>query len=90
MILKMFAIFDNKADVYMTPFFFPATGQAVRAFADLVGDERSTVSKHPDDYKLVLIGEWDDSTGVCKPLSQSISLGFGSDFVVKPSSLKAV
>ena len=53
--IKMFCIFDNKADLYMTPFFFPANGQAVRAFADLANDERSQIGMHPEDYKLAAL-----------------------------------
>ena len=82
MILKMFCIFDNKADCYLTPFFFPHTGQAVRAFKDLVADKNSTVGRHPDDYKLVHVGNWDDSVAEFEPTGV-VSLGFGSDYVEK-------
>lgn len=79
--LKAFAIFDVKSDSFHTPFFFPATGQAVRAFTDLVADKSTLVARHPSDYKLVQIGEYDDSRGYLSALESHISLGFASDFV---------
>ncbi|WNK14367.1 MAG: nonstructural protein [Microvirus sp.] len=80
--LKMFAVFDNKADLYLTPFFMPANGQAVRAFSDLANDVATIVGRHPDDYKLVFVGELDDATAEFYPAGL-VSLGFGSDFVKK-------
>lgn len=79
--VKMFAVFDNKADLYMTPFFFPANGQAIRAFSDLANDSNTVVGRHPEDYKLVVLGEFDDGNAEFYP-SGVVSLGFASDFVV--------
>lgn len=59
-----FSIFDSKAEVYGPPFFAPAIGLAVRHFGDLCRDPNSALSKHPGDYRLFRIGEFDDSTGV--------------------------
>lgn len=68
----MFSVFDIKAAVYGTPFFMPREAAAIRAFGDLVNDERSTVSKHPEDYVLFHIGDFEDDTAnieVVKPRS---------------------
>lgn len=78
--LKAYAIFDIKADVFNVPFFFTTNGQAVRAFQDLAQDPQSTVSKHPEDYKLVRLGSYDDETGVLEPCTQE-SLGFAFEYV---------
>ncbi|AXH77656.1 MAG: nonstructural protein [Microviridae sp.] len=80
--MKMFSVFDIKAEAFMVPWFMPAQGQAVRAFSDLVEDRNSMVGKHPGDYKLVYIGEFDDSNGEFFP-GGLISLGFGTDYVPK-------
>lgn len=84
MVIRMFAILDVKADAFNTPFFFPSKGQAVRAFSDLVNDGQSMVHKHPEDYKLVDCGEFNMANAEFVP-SGVISLGFGSDFVIRPS-----
>lgn len=83
MTLKVFSVFDIKADKYMTPFFMGATGEAVRAFKDLAMNRDSLVGRHPEDYKLIQIGEFDDSTGVVKTVTQ-VSLGFATDYQDKP------
>lgn len=89
--MKMFSVYDIKAEAFMVPWFMPAQGQAVRAFSDLVQDKNSMVGKHPGDYKLVLIGEFDDGNGEFVP-GGLISLGFGTDYVPKAEvmSLKGV
>lgn len=81
--LKVFSILDTKADVFHTPFFFPATGQAVRAFKDLANDSSNMIGKHPGDFKLMHIGIFDDSNGSWESV-KPVSLGFAEDFVEKP------
>lgn len=80
--LLSFSIFDVKADLYNTPFFFPTVAMALRAFADLANDPQSFVAKHPEDYKLVQVGTFDDSLGRLEgePFGKFTSLGFASDY----------
>lgn len=84
--LKVFSILDTKADAFMSPFFMSTTGQAVRAFKDLVNDPKSSVYKHPGDYRLVHIGLFDDQLGKLESLDQVEPLGYGSDYRDLPSS----
>lgn len=78
--LKAFSVFDVKADTFSAPFFFPATGLAVRAFKATVADRETSVGKYPEDFKLVELGEFDDQLGVLTSKDHS-SLGFASDYV---------
>ncbi|AXH72209.1 MAG: nonstructural protein [Microviridae sp.] len=80
MVMKIFSIYDVKAELYNQPFFMPARGQALREFADLVNDSQSRISKHPADYKLVCIGSFDDVTGEIVSAEHE-SLGRGDEFV---------
>lgn len=81
MILLVLGIYDVKADAFTRPPFFMGTrGQATRAFADLATAEQSEVAKHPEDYKLMVLGTFDDNTGELKP-QQIESLGFASEYV---------
>lgn len=79
MISKCFAVYDSKAEAYLTPFFMPSTGAAVRAFTDLVNDRNTTVSRHPEDYNLFQIGEYDDASGSVSSVTK-ISLGCAIEF----------
>jgi len=63
MVLLMFAVNDVKANAFSAPFFTSTKGLAVRMFSDLAKDSRSSLSKYPDDFKLYLIGEFNDASG---------------------------
>jgi len=80
---NIFAIFDDKARAYMTPFFLPENGQAMRAFSDAVNDMSSPVSRHPADYTLFRIASFDDSTGIITAESPHATLANGVQ-LVKP------
>lgn len=58
-----FSIYDSKAECFSPPFFRPAPGQAIRDFTDLANDPNTTIGKHPSDYGLYRIGEFDDGNG---------------------------
>lgn len=61
--LLMFSVYDSMVEAYMPPFFVRARGEALRLFGDLVNDQSSNVGKHPSDFTLMYIGEWDDGSG---------------------------
>jgi len=58
---KMFVIYDVKANAYMQPWFLTQEGMALRAFSDCVNDKEHNFGRHPEDYTLFNIGEFDDS-----------------------------
>lgn len=63
-VLKAFSIFDDKAEVYNTPFFSLNDSVAKRDFTHLVQDSSSLVSTSPVDFHLYRVGEFDDCAGV--------------------------
>lgn len=75
MMQKVFAVYDQKSEAYMRPFFMNTKGQAIRAFADELESENSQLAKHPEDYTLFEIGSYDDSRGHLEALSAPESLG---------------
>ena len=81
MIIKIFSINDVKAASFGQPFFAMNKGIAVRMFSDLVNDKNSMVSKHPDDFKLYMLGEFDDNSGGLSPVAQPEFLHSASEFV---------
>lgn len=70
--LKIYAVYDKKSVAYNNPFYFPQKGQAIRGFEDAVNDPNSMLNKHPEDFALFEIGEWNDTTGVITPLPNPI------------------
>lgn len=61
--MAIYAIYDTATGAYMRPFFVQADAQAVRAFSDLAVAADHEVGKHPEDYSLFRIGQFDDKKG---------------------------
>lgn len=80
MVLKVFSIRDSKAEVFNTPFFQKTVGEAERNFANLVSDEKSTVSKWPEDFDLYFVGEYDDQNGCFSRLDTPQHIAKGVNF----------
>lgn len=77
---KMFVIYDSKANAYMQPWFLTQNGMALRAFSDCVNDKDHNFGRHPEDYTLFDIGEFDDANADIKSTAPK-SLGNGIEFV---------
>lgn len=63
MILKAFCLLDTKTGAFGTPFFMHHVGAAVRACIDIGQDMNTQVGRHPADFVLCQVGEWDDQSG---------------------------
>ena len=65
MLLFVCSIKDRAAEVFNRPFFVPHRNVAVRDFTDQVNrvDADNPLNKHPDDFDLYLLGQFDDSNG---------------------------
>jgi len=75
MLVKIFSIYDSKAQAYLQPFFSPTKGTAIRAFADHVNNPDTDMCKHAEDFTLFEIGEFNDSNAEITLLSTPASLG---------------
>lgn len=84
MILKAYAIQDIKAGAFVTPFFCPTHGIALRMFSDECQSPKSNLNRHPDDFKLFCIGSFDDNSGVLSPIQPEF-LDNATTFVPKVS-----
>ena len=81
MILKVYSIRDQKAEVYNQPFFQKTHGEAERNFQTLVKDNKSTISQYPEDFDLYFVGEYDDQKGVFKTLDTPQHIAKAYQFV---------
>lgn len=73
--LKVFSVFDSKAQCYMLPFFLHSSSVAVRAFKDAALDPTHPISKNKGDYTLFMIGEYDDQTAFVDVGKHYVNLG---------------
>ncbi|QGH72128.1 MAG: DNA binding protein [Microviridae sp. ctjWc39] len=62
MLLKVFTIYDSKAEAYLQPFFLKNKGEAIRALTDIVAKPDHNFCKYPEDFTLFELGVFDDST----------------------------
>lgn len=69
----IFTVYDEKSEAYLQPFFLDTIGQAQRAVTDCVNDSNHQFGRHPSDYTLFQLGEYDDSTGkITSPVPKSL------------------
>ena len=67
MLLYAYSLYDSKALTYSPPFYATAHGQAVRLVMDLASDSNTSVGRHPSDYTLYCVGQFNDALGVMLP-----------------------
>lgn len=57
------AVYDKKAGQHFEPRFTRNTAQMVRDFMDLCNDDKTSINKYPNDFCLVSLGTYNESTG---------------------------
>lgn len=65
--LAAYVIFDQATGAYLRPFFQLTDSQATRSFSDTLLNAESDFAKHPEDYSLWRIGQYDDNKGAFLP-----------------------
>jgi len=68
MILRAYSIYDNKALIYNPPYFAGTDGAALRSFQEVANDMNTSIGRHPGDYSLWYVGDFDDLHGVLIPV----------------------
>jgi len=69
MMLRAYCLYDRKSLAYHLPFFCTTDGLAVRMVSDLVADVNSNPGRHPNDFVLFYIGNYDDQKAGMHPIS---------------------
>ena len=60
-----YAVYDRKAEIYSAPFLEIKDGTAIRAIQDVVINNKDhAFAKHPKDFSLFKLGEFDEQTGI--------------------------
>lgn len=85
--LKMFTVYDSKAETYLRPFSMRSTGEAIRGFITTLNDGQSEFSLYPADFTLFEIGTFDEST--CKITILTTPENLGNGIHLKPKGIKA-
>ncbi len=88
--MKIFTVYDSKAEAFVHHFFSLTAGTAVRSFEQAVNEESHEFAKFAGDYTLFQVGEIEDSTGVVKGLDAPINLGLALTFIRNKGQLHAM
>lgn len=79
---RVYAVRDNKLASFGTPIVIDNDAVATRQFGDIIingGD--NVMTKHPSDFTLYCLGEYDLVSGKFTNLDCPLALATGSDFV---------
>lgn len=68
--MKIYVVHDVQANVFGTPQFMLTDGIALRTVSDLIKDPASILAKHPEDFSLYMIGEYDEASGTIKAMDR--------------------
>lgn len=82
--IKMFCAYDGRLKIFMTPFFMMHTGQALRHWEEGVSDPSTMVCKHPADFVLFEVGEFDVDTGALAGPPHPVQIATALEYVKRP------
>lgn len=78
--VRVFTVYDSKVGAYAAPFCMRSKGEALRSWIDVVNDPKTAFSKHPEDFCLFEVAEYDEDTGQFSNHPAPVSLGVGVEF----------
>lgn len=81
MINVIVSVRDNAIGAFSNPVAVRARGEALRSFVDEVNNKDSPMNRHPKDYDLYVLGEFDTVTGRLVPAEFPEPFAKGSDVV---------
>lgn len=79
--LKIFAIYDSKAQAYLQPFFCVNAGVAIRSFASAANNPEHDFSRFSADYTLFEIGQFETTSGHINTYESQLNLGKAAEFI---------
>lgn len=62
--LNVYTVLDKAVNAYLQPFYARGAGEAIRSFSDLANDGNTNIARHPEDFILMFLGEYDDASGL--------------------------
>lgn len=86
MIHQVFAVYDDKAALYIRPFMFGNKAEGIRAFATSAADKTHPFHIHAEDYTLFAIATYDDQTALYTCENTPVSLGKAIEYKAKDTS----
>lgn len=89
MVVKVFSVYDSKAEAFLRPMFLQSKGLALRSFIEAIHDKGHDFSKYAGDFTLFEIGEFDDNKGEIVCYSVKVKLGCAIEFLESNGNSKS-
>lgn len=77
---KIFVFKDDKSNSYGPPMVMPTKGIFIREVQDQLKQGQAVWAKHPQDFTIFEIGEYDPSTGTVHNYEAKSAIGLVDDF----------
>ncbi|QXP07837.1 MAG: nonstructural protein [Arizlama microvirus] len=77
--MKVFTVYDCKAEAYLTPMFMQSRGVAIRQFGAAAADDKHDFCRFAEDYTLFELGDYDERYASFNLHQTPISLGKASE-----------
>lgn len=78
--LRIFSVYDSKAQAFLPPFFLLNEAMAMRVFSECAGDPQHQFCKHPQDFSLFMLGTFDDVTARLEQENPPQNLGMAAGY----------
>lgn len=72
---EMMAVYDSAAKAYLPPFFLPNKQMGIRTFTDCLESDDHQFARHPEDYTLFSLGQFDYETAEFFPALEKMHTG---------------
>lgn len=69
---RLYCIFDIKSEQFYPPYASANDATGDRKFIEILTDETSELAKHPEDYRLFAVGEFERESGRCIEFEKGI------------------
>lgn len=81
--MKIYAVYDSKAELYQSMMVQKNKGSAIRGFAQAINTEGNYLNQNPEDFTLFELAEWDEDHGTITPHTTKLSCGLATEFINK-------
>lgn len=88
--MKVYCIYDRKAELMNPPFVQPNNAMALRQFQIMVNqastpERTNVIHDYHEDFVLMYLGEFDDKTCTFSPQNPTLLLSTASELLTPPS-----
>lgn len=85
--INLYAVQDVKADRFNSPFPSQTHAEAMRTFGETCLNTKTLWNKYPEDFRLFLVGSFDDTTCQMESIPVPTFLAAATDYVQEKPGL---